>query len=253
MSSTTTTTTGTTTTSGTTTSGTTTSSSSNIFKGNASALQDKLLGPSYPYYQNIKSPSEIGMSDKGTMNALGKDINGLIQYVELLVQGKSSASKTGKPLGNKFFLNTGGKCNDVATNTQQDRYIYIDNVPDGDIPFISGAMGQNFSDFRGLIPGIMSDLNALNPFEITQAFMAGSTPDCKLIKLQTIDNKNQKSSESHYVTLVDIQNQKLKEGFTSGVADNAEEIKLPSDPMAQLYFAGLSGLSIYILYRLMKK
>ena len=49
------------------------------------------------------------------------------------------------------------------------------------------------------------------------------------------------------------QNQKLKEGFTSGVADNAEEIQLPSDPMAQLYFAGLSGLSIYILYRLMKK
>uniref|UniRef100_A0A6C0II35 Uncharacterized protein n=1 Tax=viral metagenome TaxID=1070528 RepID=A0A6C0II35_9ZZZZ len=231
----------------------TTSGSSNVFKGSAVALQDKLLGPSYPYYENIKSPSQIGMSDAGTMDALGKDINGLIQYVELLVQGKSSASKTGQPLGNKFFLNTGGKCNDVATNTQQDRYIYINNVPDGDIPFISGAMGQNFTDFRGLIPGIMSDLNVLNPFEITQAFMAGSNPDCKLIKLQTIDNNNQKSSESHYLTLIDIKNQNLKESFTSGIADNAEEIKLPNDPMTQLYFAGLSGLSIYVLYRLMNK
>lgn len=231
----------------------TTSSSSNIFNGDASTLQDKLLGPSYPYYKNIKSPSEIGMSDKGTMNALGKDIDGLIQYVELLVQGKSSASKTGQPLGNKFFLNTGGKCNDVATNTQQDRYIYINNVPNGDIPFISSGMGGNFKDFRGLIPGIMSNLNVLNPFEITQAFMAGSNPDCKLIKLETIDNNNQKSSESHYLTLIDITNQKLTEGFSSGVADNAEEIKLPNDPAAQLYFAGLAGLSIYILYRLMKK
>ena len=230
--------------------------STNIFQSsltNSGALQDKLLGPSYPYYSNIKTPSQIGMSDTGTMTALGKNINGLIQYVELLVQGKSSASKTGQPLGNKFFLNTGGKCNDVATNTQQDRYIYINNVPDGDIPFISSAMGQNFSDFRGLIPGIMSDLDVLNPFELTSAFMAGSNPDCKLIKLQTIDNNNQKSSESHYVTLIDINNQNLKEGFTSGVADNAEEIQLPNDPVAQLYFAGLAGLSIYVLYRLMNK
>ena len=228
--------------------------STNIFQSsltNAGALQDKLLGPSYPYYQNIKSPSQIGMSETGTMNALGKNINGLIQYVELLVQGKSSASKTGQPLGNKFFLNTGGKCNDVATNTQQDRYIYINNVPNGDIPFISSAMGQNFKDFRGLIPGIMSDLNVLNPFELTSAFMVGSNPDCKLIKLQTIDNNNQKSSESHYLTLVDINN--MKEGFTSGVADNSEEIQLPNDPVAQLYFAGLAGLSIYVLYRLMNK
>jgi hypothetical protein len=230
--------------------------STNIFQSsltNAGALQDELLGPTYPYYSNIKTPSQIGMSQTGTMTALGKNINGLIQYVELLVQGSSSASKTGQPLGNKFFLNTGGKCNDVATNTQQDRYIYINNVPDGDIPFISSAMGQNFKDFRGLIPGIMSDLNVLNPFELTSAFMVGSNPDCKLINLQTIDNNNQQSSESHYLTLVDIQNQNLTEGFTSGVADNAEEIKLPNDPVAQLYFAGLAGLSMYVLYRLMNK
>ena len=229
--------------------------SSNVFKDsltNAGAVQDKLLGPSYPYYQNIKSPSQLGMSDKGTMNVLGKDISGLISYVEVLVAGKSSASKTGQPLGNKFFLKTGGKCNDVDTKTQQDRYIYINNVPNGNIPFISAGMGSNFKDFRGLIPGIMSDLNVLNPFEITQAFMAGSNPDCKQIKLQTIDNNNQKSSESHYLTLVDINN--MKEGFTTGsIADNAEEVKLPNDFITQLYFAGLSGLSILILYRLINK
>ena len=113
--------------------------------------------------------------------------------------------------------------------------IYINNVPNGSIPFISSAMGQNFKDFRGLIPGIMGNLSVLNPFDITQAFMAGSNPDCKNIKLETIDNNNQKSSESHYLTLVDIQNQKLTESFTSGIADNAEEIKLPNDPITQIY------------------
>ena len=71
---------------------------------NPGALQDKLLGPSYPYYQNIKTPSQLGMSDTGTMKQLGKNIDGLIQYVEVLVSGKSGASKTGQPLGNKFFF-----------------------------------------------------------------------------------------------------------------------------------------------------
>ena len=54
----------------------------------------------------------------------------------MLVTGKGRASKTGKPLGNKFFLKTGGQCNpiDKKGNTV-DRYLYINNVPDGSIPF----------------------------------------------------------------------------------------------------------------------
>ena len=73
---------------------------SNIFQEvltDAQGVQNKLLGPTYPYYKNIKTPSQIGMSDKGTLKQMGKDIDGLIQYVELLVSGKSSASATGGP------------------------------------------------------------------------------------------------------------------------------------------------------------
>ena len=54
---------------------------SNIFDqvlNNANDVQEKLLGPTYPYYRNIKTPREIGMSDEGTMQALTSDINGLI-------------------------------------------------------------------------------------------------------------------------------------------------------------------------------
>ena len=81
----------------------------------AKGVEEKLLGPDYPYYKNIKTPKEIGMSSKGSLTALGNDINGLIQYVELLVSGNSKASATGKPLGNKFFLQTGAKCVDTTT------------------------------------------------------------------------------------------------------------------------------------------
>ena len=243
---------------------------SNLFEEvlqDAGKVQDKLLGPTYPYYKNIKMPSDIGMSDKGTLSALGKDIDGLIQYVEVLVTGKSDASTTGGPLGNKFFLKTGGKCVDSATNNQVDRYIYINNVPEGNIPFISAGLGANFSDFKGLVPGAMGNLNVLNPFAIMQSFLSGATPPCQELTLETIDINNNKSSETHYVTVTDIKNMdpcsfsdrknpvsgvNCKETFES-ISANAEPIQMPDDPIAQIYFASLAVVGIYIFYRVMKK
>ena len=172
----------------------------------ANAVQEKLLGPTYPYYKNIKTPSEIGMSTRGSLSAVANDITGLIAYVEVLVTGKSKASATGGPLGNKFFLKTGAKCMDKSNNKQVDRYIYVNNVPVGNIPFISSGLDVNFSEFKGLIPGTMGNLNVLNPFSIMSAFLAGSTPECQELTMQTIDNNNNKSSETHYVTTVDIKN-----------------------------------------------
>ena len=57
----------------------------------AKAVEEKYLGPDYPYYKYIKLPDEIGMSSKGDLNTLGKDIDGLVAYVELLVSGDSKA------------------------------------------------------------------------------------------------------------------------------------------------------------------
>ena len=257
------------------TSGATPSTSSsltgNIFQDvltDVNGVQDSLLGPSYPYWKNIKNPSQLGMSDKGSLSTLAKDINGLINYVELLVSGNSSASATGKPLGNKFFLQTGGKCIDQNTQNQVDRYIYINNVPTGNIPFISSGMDVNFSDFKGLIPGTMTDLNAINPFGIMQAFMSGATPPCQEITLQTIDVNNISSNETHYVSTVDLQNmdpcifpngvnpitnKKCNEAFTNNNDDEDNSISLPDDPIVQIYFATLGILGIYILYRIMVK
>ena len=249
---------------------------SNLFQEvltDAQGVENKLLGPTYPYYKNIKSPTEIGMSDKGTIQQMSKDVDGLIQYVELLVSGNSKASATGQALGNKFFLKTGAKCaatdscsdsNDISTCKQVDRYIYIDNVPDGNIPFISSGMGVDFADFKGLIPGAMENLNVLNPFAIMRAFLSGSNPPCQKITMQTITNDNIKSSETNYVTLADITSMdactfsnginpvtkvKCKEAFQS----SQPEIIMPDDPLAQVYFGSLGVLGLFILYRLMEK
>jgi hypothetical protein len=252
---------------------------SNIFQDvltDAKGVEEKLLGPTYPYYKNIRTPSDIGMSDAGTLPQMSRNINGLIQYVELLVSGNSQASATGGPLGNKFFLQTGAKCaavdkcsdpNDSSTCDQTNRYIYVNNVPEGNIPFISSGVGVNFSEFKGLIPGAMGNLNVLNPFAILRAFASGSTPPCQEITMQTIDVNNNSSSETHYVTLADIQNTdpcsfpgglnpvtqaRCKETFQTRVAQDAAPV-MSNDIMDQVYFASLAGVGLYILYRFMEK
>jgi hypothetical protein len=245
----------------------------NIFQevlNDAGAVQDELLGPTYPYYKNIKMPNQIGMSDAGTLSALGNDVNGLIQYVEVLVTGNSQASATGGPLGNKFFLQTGAKCKDNASGNLVDRYIYVDNVPNGDIPFISQGLGVNFSNFEGLIPGAMGNLNVLNPFAIMKSFLSGANPPCQELTMQTIDVNNNSSTETNYVTLSDIgsmdacsfQNgvnpvngNQCQETFQTGVSANAgrASASMTEDPLTQLYFASLAGIGIYILYRFMEK
>jgi len=249
---------------------------SNIFEQvlkNPQSVEENLLGPTYPYYKNIKTPKEIGMSDKGTLKALGNNINGLRNYVDVLVSGKGKASATGKPLGNKFFLKTGAKCRNVENKELVDRYIYVNNVPQGNIPFISNGLDVNFKDFKGLIPGTMSNLNVLNPYNILRAFLAGSTPDCQKITLETIDVKNNRSNETNFVTLFDIRGMdpcqfqdrknpltgaRCRETYDNLFNNELDEndyssISLPDDVIAQLYFAGIGLLGVYLIYRIMEK
>lgn len=219
-----------------------------------------LLGPSYDYWKSIKQPSEMGMSPGFSLGALATNVDGLLSYVEVLISGTGNASVTGKPLGNKFFLKTTGKCSettvekwkkerdedeawekayedvenkfganeiseDQAIKTKNalnevkakrdeqrkgekklvDRWIYVNNIPDGSIPFIaSGADGRTFNDLRGLIPGALGNLSALNPVQLFNGFTAGTYPDCAKISLETVNNDNIKSSETHHVALIDM-------------------------------------------------
>jgi hypothetical protein len=89
--------------------------------------------------------------------------------------------------------------------------------------------------------------------------------------MQTVDVNNNKSSETHYVTLVDIKNMdscdfsnktnpitnsKCNEAFKPLGFSNVREddvFLLPKDPLTKLYFFCLSMTAIYILYKLMEK
>jgi hypothetical protein len=173
-------------------------------KSGLGGLTDKLLGPDYNYSKQIKPPSELGMSAEGNFDVLANDIGGLIAYVNVLVTGKGKASRTGEPLGTKFFLPTSMNCTDVATGNDVTRSIYVNNIPDGTIPFISEGMGGGFDDFRGLLPGVMSNLAQINPLQILQAFVNGPSPNCQAITMETVDVNNVHNKSTGYVTNTDI-------------------------------------------------
>jgi hypothetical protein len=170
-------------------------------------LTKSFLGQDYNYKEHIKSPQEMGMSSDGTMSAIASNVGGLISYVELLVAGGGKATKGGDggPLGDKFFLKTGGQCTDILTDRKVDRYIYIDNVPDGSIPFItSGINGVKLDSMKGLVPGVLTNMSRIEPTKIFGAFMMGAEPKCIEVTKKTIDENGRHSSESHHLIKPDI-------------------------------------------------
>ena len=169
-----------------------------------------LMGPDYDYSAQIRAPSGpggLGMSPNGTISALESNIKGLLNYVKVLVTGEG-ASKTGKPLGTKFFLQTPLQCTDKTSNSQVNRSIYINNVPDGSIPLPipNGGMSMQFPAFKGLLPGVMSNLAQINPLKILSSFTNGDNPYCQQITMETIDANNVKGQAQAYVTDTDIIN-----------------------------------------------
>jgi hypothetical protein len=211
---------------------------------NAKALEETYLGPDYKYYQYINSPENMGMSADGSMDTLSKNIAGLINYVTLLSAGGGPASKTGEPLGNKFFLETGATCKNRVSGDVVTRSLYVNNVPDGSLPFISAATGVRMNDVKGLIPGTLSNLAQINPMQMFGAFMEGGEPECEWINMETIDANNiRRNDKGGFVTINDIKSMNPKwfpnntnpvtgiQGFTT-MRDsnyNDDSIRLVSD------------------------
>ena len=240
--------------------------------GGVEKVQAGFLGPTYNYAKQIKPPSELGMSGDGNMGALARDVAGLINYTQVLVEGKSRAQRTSGPLGNKFFLKTGGQCK--SKNGQlHDRWIYVNNVPTGSIPFLTSMTGAALGDFRGLVPGTVENLGHLNPLALFGGFMQGTNPKCRKLNLKADDGKR-----GLYVADADIANLNpclfpgsknpvsgkrlsgCKVGFQNindimnGLKDSFEgDETLEHNPLAKVYNIGFSALLLYLMYHLVMK
>lgn len=246
-------------------------------------ISEEYLGPDYNYHDKIKNPAELGMSGKGDMGALSRDVAGIIDYVEVLVSGTGPASKTGTPLGNKYFLKTAGQCKEYTKNSLQPRSMYINNVPTKSIPIVSNVSGMDFPDFRGLVPGVLEDIYSINPIKMFRAFVEGDEPMCAEVELDTIDTNNVTKKQKAFVPiteLIDLEydgkipkgtvteemknslnsNSSTKETFMNlwnTIGEIKEEDgmfeKYNTSVLNKLYLSVISLLIFYIAFRLMKK
>lgn len=223
-----------------------------------------LAGKDFNYTSAIRTPKELGMSPSGNMNALAKDIAGLINYTEVLVSGTGRAIK-GK-LGNQYFLKTLAKCK--LNGREVDRYLYINNVPTGNIKIGGVSITGGRSAMRGLVPGMMENIGKINPLSMFQALSEG-TPECircpRSVCPVTDGPTNMPISKSDYkevketfqnindsYTLTENDINKIRKMDTVFNLDDYIQ-KLSNNKLSVTYNFGISLLAVYIIYHFMRK
>ena len=159
---------------------------------------------SYNYSKYINTPKQMGIKVGDSLDNVSDGVGAIFSYVKLLVEGKSNASKTGKPLGNKYFLETSENCINQYTNEKVTRSLYFDNVPTGTLGILKDT-GNEFSEFKGLVPGAIEDVMAIGKIDFFSAFTDVGVPKCLPVKLKTIDINNKQGSDTHYITISDIE------------------------------------------------
>ena len=233
-------------------------SNPSIFTASPSTLKTMSDGQMFPFYKKVSTPNELGISPDG--NKIESNVKLLKSYDDILISGSNG------PLGNKYFAPTGGKCRDVVTNKLVHRSIYINNVQDVSAPFVNNVSGEEYTQYKGLIPSIITDINEINPYNLYQAFTMGSEPSCRLINMDTISADGTKSTEPQhgYVTDIDIQTMNAcwfpnkinplteatcKESFSN--IDNSSD--MPDDVFAKTYLFALGILGFYIIMKIVTK
>ena len=140
---------------------------SNLKKGSTD-----ILGPSYSYLDNIPGPSSLGVGTDGTMSQVFTNTGAITDYIKYMISGPA--------LGNQYYVNTGGSC--VAPDgSTQSRYNYINNVANG-ADLVPQSMRSELSflssDLNGLLPGVLEDVEGLDPLYLMSSLAADSTPAC---------------------------------------------------------------------------
>jgi hypothetical protein len=157
----------------------------------------------YNYSKFIKTPKQMNVEVGDSLSNVSNGVAAIFSYVKLLVEGRSKASTTGKPLGNKYFLGTSEKCINENTKKKEKRSLYFDNVPTGNLGILKDT-GQEFSEFRGLVPGAIEDVMAIGKIDFFSVFTETGIPKCLPVKLKTIDINNREGNDTQFVTVSDI-------------------------------------------------
>lgn len=166
-------------------------------------ITNQVLGPSYDYTANIQSPSSLGVGNGGSIGQVITNAEAIGTYV-------ADLTTTG-PVGNQYFLNTGGMCTvssagDPNNGQTVPRATYVDNRMMGSdvldaFPTLSNALGADLDTLNGIVPGMVGDLVATDPTRILYSLMLPGTPPCQAYTCATTDVTGLNSSnQTFYVT-----------------------------------------------------
>jgi hypothetical protein len=142
---------------------------------NSESVSNDILGPSYSYADNIPGPASKGVGSDGTFGQVFTNLGAATDYVKYMI--------TGPALGNAYYVNTGGTCTAPDGSTQS-RFNFINNVSTGSNLVPSGLNDLSFlsSDLNGLIPGIVGDMEGLDPVYLFNALTTDGNPPCACYK-----------------------------------------------------------------------
>jgi hypothetical protein len=140
----------------------------------------------YDYTEKIHPPtgSVMGIKEKGTWPQVGKNINGLESYFQILSKGGGKASKVNGGMGNRYFVKAVGKCKGKGKQAGPQRYIYMDHIPTE-----RSAQQAIFGEEVGIVPGLTNNVaQAMDPDNIINA-VSGGVPECVKVSLSQVNSK----------------------------------------------------------------
>jgi hypothetical protein len=209
-------------------------------KNSPSNVSNDILGPSYSYSDNIPGPTSLGVGSNGSFGQVFTNLGAATEYVKLMITGDP-------PLGNAYYVNTGGTCTAPDGSTQS-RMNFINNISTGKdlVPQSLNELSFLTSDLNGLIPGVVGDVESLDPLYLFNAMTADGTPACSCYSCPTTTGTKfgfltpelSPDFDSNICTVVDPSNCIQKESFSNYSTMSALPTILAAVGLGLLTFSG---------------
>lgn len=212
----------------------------NDVEGAADKVSSNILGPAYSYSDNIPGPGSLGVGGDGSFSQLFTNLGAASQYVKIMITGDP-------PLGNAYFINTGGTCTAPDGSTQS-RMNFINNQSTGQDLLPQGLNELSFltSDLNGLIPGVVGDIEGLDPLYLFNAMTADGTPGCQCYQCPSttgsqfgfLTTELSPDFDTNICKQVDPSNCIQKESFTNATSMSAFPTVVAGVILGLLTFSG---------------
>ena len=206
----------------------------------ADSVSTSIVGPTYSYSDNIPGPGSLGVGSDGSFSQLFTNLGAASQYVKIMITGDP-------PLGDAYFINTGGTCTAPDGSTQS-RMNFINNRSTGQDLVPQGLNELSFlsSDLNGLIPGVVGDIEGLDPLYLFNAMTADATPACQCYQCPSTSGSQygflttslSPDFDSNICKQVDPSNCMKKEGFQNMTSMSALPTALAALAFGLLTFSG---------------